>query len=278
MRILAFLILSLAAATASALPTVEDVQHAVHRGDYSAAQSMVREVLTAKPDNAKAHYILAELLAHDGKLAEARTQAATAQQLDPAIHFTTPERFRDFRAQLDGVKPRHSASPARSAAAPSPRGEESSSGGISTFWIVVVLGIGAAYFFLRRRRATPPGYAGNYPVPPNGMPGGPGYPGGQPYPGGPGYPPGSGMGSNVAAGLGGIAAGMVAEHLIEGALGRHQQQSTQDGLLSPNYTPAPESLEDRPIDFGSGADWGGDDSSSADSGGGFDSGSGGDWS
>jgi hypothetical protein len=83
----------------------------------------------------------------------------------------------------------------------------------------------------------------------------------------------------VVAGLGGIAAGMVAEHLIEGALDHRHQGQLQDGLLSSGNTAPPESLEDRPIDFGNGGDWGGDSgSSSADSGGGFDSGSGGDWS
>jgi hypothetical protein len=281
MRILALLILCLGAATAQALPTVEDVEHAVHRGDYSAAQSMTREVLAAKPDNAKAHYILAELLAHDGKLGEARAQAATAQQLDPAIHFTTPERFREFEAQLGGAARSRlpsTASRAVPSAAPERASESSSSGGVSMTWIVVLLGIGAIFLFMRRRPATPQGYGGSYPVPSNGMPGGPGYPGGTVYPNGmyPNGPPGSGIGGTVVAGLGGIAAGMVAEHLIEEALDNRHHGQIQDGLLSSSNA-ASESLEDRPIDFGNGSDWGGDSGSSADSGGGFDSG-GGDWS
>src|SRR3954468_20129506 len=102
MRIWAFLILSLVTSSAFALPTLEDVEHAVHRGDYSSAESMTREVVTARPNNAKAHYVLAEILAHEGKLPEERTQAASARQLDPEIHFTTPERFRQFEAQLGG--------------------------------------------------------------------------------------------------------------------------------------------------------------------------------
>jgi tetratricopeptide (TPR) repeat protein len=154
MRILALLILCLMAATAQALPTVEDVEHAVHRGDYTAAESMTREVLAAKPDNAKAHYLLAELLAHEGKLGEARTQAASAQQLDPAIHFTTPERFRQFQAQLGGAgKARPPATSARgtTGAALSERAGEASSsgGGVSMTWIIVLLGIGAIFLFMR---------------------------------------------------------------------------------------------------------------------------------
>ena len=263
MRLMILLVLSLASLQVSALPTVEDVQHAVHRGDYSAAQTMLREVLAAKPENARAHYILAEVLAHEGQLAEARTQAATAQRLDPAIHFTSPERFRQFQAELDGR-----ANPAVSAA-PSPRDASNSAGGSNLLWIVLALGAGAIWLMMRRRAAPPPGYAGNVP---GGMPGGPGYPG---YPS---APPagGSGMGT-VAAGLGGIAAGMVAEHLIEEALDRHHA-----GGAPPSFgRSAPESLEDRPIDFGSGADdWSGGSGNDGggDAGGGFDSGSGSDWS
>jgi len=263
MRILALLVLSLAALNANALPSVEDVQHAVHRGDYSAAESMVREVLAAKPDNAKAHYILAELLAHQGKLAEARTQASTAQQLDPAIRFTAPERFRQFEAELGSkAKPAAATAPPRKTA-------ESSSGGSGLLWIVLLLGAGAVFLMMRRRPAPPAGYAaGNYPGTPGGAPGGPGYPG---YP--PAQPPG-GIGP-MAAGLGGIAAGMVAEHLIEEALDRRHHASDMPQAFE--HPSAPESLEDRPIDFGNGGDWGGD-SSGGDTGGGFDSGSGGDWS
>ena len=282
MRIFALLILCLAAATAQALPTVEDVEHAVHRGDYPAAESMTREVLAAKPDNAKAHYILAELLAHQGKLGEARAQAATAQQLDPANHFTTPERFREFEAQLGGAaRSRQPSTAARAVpgTAPERAGEAASSGGVSMTWIIVLLGIGAVFVFMRRRAATPQGYGSNYPVPPNGMPGGPGYPGGAVYPNGPLQQPGAGIGGTVVAGLGGLAAGMVAEHLIEEALDHRHHGQAQDGLLSSDNSALPQSLEDRPIDFGNGSDWGGDSSGgSADSGGGFDSGSGGDWS
>jgi len=266
MRILAVLLLALASSsTFAALPSVEDVQHAVHRGDYVAAESMVRDVLAARPDNAKAHYILAELLAHEGKLGEARTQAATAQQLDPAIHFTAPEKFRQFQAELGGG--------ARGANAPrkieEPVPAQSSGGGSSVFWLLLVIGLGAVFLFTRRRPQAP-GY-GSYPSAPTGVPPGtPGYPNAYP----PGYPPPSSGVSPVVAGLGGVAAGMVAEHLIEQALDRHHHDTPQ----AFEHPSAPESVQDRPIDFGNGSDWGGDSGGGGDAGGGFDSGSGGDWS
>ena len=274
MRILAFLLLMLAALSANALPSVEDIEHAVHRGDYSAAESMVREVIAAKPENAKAHYILAELLAHEGKIAEAKSQAGTARTLDPAVHFTNPDRFREFLAELDGKTVKRAGTSAAPRAAEPRKAEENSSGGSTGVWILLLLGAGAVFLFLRRRPNMSPGFRNAYPDAnpnaPGGMPGAQGYPG---YP--MGTPP-SGVGNSVMAGLGGVAAGMVAEHLIEEALD-HRHRRDDAGTFIEHPSSSGETVEDRPIDFGNGNDWGGD-AAGGDSGGGFDSGSGGDWS
>ena len=270
MRAMIFLLLSLFASSAFALPTLEDVEHAVHRNDYAAAESMTRDVVSARPNNAKAHYVLAEILAHEGKLPEARTQAATARQLDPAIHFTTPDRFRQFETQLGG-KSTSSALPAVPR-----RAAESGDGSFSGIWVVLLLlGAGAVFLMLRRRPSAPPGFGNTYPVDPNAVPGAPGSYGNPGYPG-PMTPPGSGMGGRVAAGLGGIAAGMLAEHLLEGALGEHHAHAND--LSSLGQSPgAPQPLEDRPIDFGNDNDWG-SDASGGDASAGFDSGGSDDWS
>ncbi len=269
MRFLALLLLSVTATSAFALPTLEDVEHAVHRNDYVSAESMTREVVTAQPNSAKPHYILAEILAHEGKLNEARTQAAQAKQLDPAIRFTTPEKFARFETELNGGKP-----VLRNASAPPRKAESSGEGGSSFLWIVRIVG-GLLAFFAFRRRSAPPSY-GAYNNPNAPMPGQPGYPN---YPQ-PGYPPpGSGTGHTVAAGLGGLAAGMLAEHLIEGAMDRRHDANgnpiyTPQGDASPNET-----VQDRPIDFGGSNDWGSDSGSGGgDSGGGFDGGGSSDWS
>ncbi len=270
MRFLALLLLSVTAASAYALPTLDDVEHAVHRNDYVSAESMTREVTAAQPNSAKPHYILAEILAHEGKLNEARAQAAQAKQLDPAIRFTSPEKFARFEAELNGGKPA-----VRESSATPRKAESSAEGGSSFLWIVLIVG-GALAFVAFRRRSAPPSY-GAYNNPNAPMPGQPGYPNAPGYP--PGYPPqGGGTGHTVAAGLGGLAAGMLAEHLIEGAMDRRHDASgnplyVPQGDASPNET-----VQDRPIDFGSSNDWGSDSGSSADSGGGFDGGSGGDWS
>jgi hypothetical protein len=266
-RFLALLLLSITAATAYALPTLEDVEHAVHRNDYVTAESLTREVVAAQPNTAKPHYIVAEILAHEGKLNEARAQAAQAKQLDPAIHFTTPDKFARFEVELNGNKPvlRNAAEPRKAA--------ETSEGGSSFLWIVLIVGGALAFFAFRRRSALPSYGAYNNPNAP--MPGQPGY-GAPGYP--PGYPPpGGGGGHTVAAGLGGLAAGMLAEHLIEGAMDRRHDANGNPVNIPQGDNAPNETLEDRPVDFGSSNDWG-SDSGGGDSGGGFDSGGGSDWS
>jgi len=268
-------LLCLVVGSVSALPRVEDVQDAVRRSDYPAAENLVREVLGEKPENAKAHYLLAEILAHEGRIVEARRQAEMARQYDPQITFTTPERFRQFEARLGTASDARNGAPDRRA----PAASSDSPFGSSGVWLLLIIGGGIAYFVLRRRNAPP--RVGNYGnsqdatfgnQPP---PGAPGYPPGQYPPGA--YPPNSprgGVGSSVAAGLGGIATGMLAEHLIEGAMGRHHESGTlPDGSVSEQSSA--DAFHDQPIDFGNGSDW--DAGSSSDDGGGFDSGGGSDW-
>ncbi|MFL6680690.1 MAG: hypothetical protein ACJ8IK_20290 [Burkholderiaceae bacterium] len=52
-------------AAAMALPSVDEVSAAARSGDYPKAESMMREVVAAKPTSAKAHYVLAEILSKE---------------------------------------------------------------------------------------------------------------------------------------------------------------------------------------------------------------------
>ena len=52
------------------------------------------------PGSARAHYIYAEILAHEGKLALAAEEAKQARTIDPDVKFTDPEKFRTFEAAL----------------------------------------------------------------------------------------------------------------------------------------------------------------------------------
>jgi len=67
---------------------------------------------------------------------------------------------------------------------------------------------------------------------------------------------------------------MLAEHLIEGAMGRHHEAGTLPDASHADQASS-DAFHDQPIDFGNGGDW--DAGSGSDDGGGFDAGGGSDW-
>ena len=287
------------ASAAHALPTVTEVQAEIQKGNYAQAQTMMREVVVAKPGNAKAHYIYAEILAHNARFADSAEQARLARELDPALKFTSPEKFRAFeqllereqqRARPSVSAPVDSSSRSRpAAAAPAPL-QERSQGIPSWVWIAGVAGLGfVAWRMLGNRKAVSssnlvagqsygaasalnprPNY-GAAPIPNPGQNFGPGAGQG---PSGMGGGMSGGMGSGMmGVGLGvagGLAAGMLAEKLLHGG---HDTASRAETPLDRNSfadAPAPDrndaaqALEDRSVDFGNGNDWG--DAGSSDAG------------
>lgn len=256
---------------AQALPTVDEVQAATQRGDYPGAEKMMREVVAAKPDSARAHYVLAEILAHERQFPEAIEHTHRARALDPAIKFADPTKFAAFEHLLQREQ---AGTPATSQVAPVVRAAPpAQSGGGIPGWALVVGGIAIFWLVMRWLRSrtaaqSQPAMAGGY-----GMGGyGPGMPQ-QPTSGGPGL-----MGVGLAA-AGGVAAGMLAEKLLHE--GHDDRSFPRDRDTSGGYIPgsfdsdassAANDLASRDVDFGSGDGWGGG------VGGGDDfSGGGGDW-
>ncbi len=271
--------------TAHALPTVDQVQAATQRGDYAGAEKMMREVVAAKPDSARAHYVLAELLAHQRQFKEAAEHTRRARALDPALKFTDAARFTAFeqllqREQVAEARPTaptalEPVAPPQ-AAAPVERTERAGSFGGVPIWLLVagvILFICLAMRFMRGRTSQPvqPAYGGGFSPGPN-----MGYGGGMPQ------APSNGRGlMGVGLGVaGGVAAGMLAERLLHGG---HDERSLPSsagagapgGLMPGSFGGgdfgAADELTRRDIDFGSGDGWGG-----GDAGGGSDGG-GGDW-
>lgn len=275
---------------AQALPNVDEVQAATQRGDYAGAEKMMREVVAAKPDSARAHYVLAEILAHERKFGEAREHASRARTLDPAVKFTDPAKFSTFEQLLQ--RQQGSAATAQVPAAVSPAApparaapvERSDSGGVPVWLLVVgvVIFIALAMRFMRNRTpaAPQPAYAGGAGY--GAAPGGYGYGGVPPAagPGGPGL-----MGVGLAA-AGGVAAGMLAERLLHGD---HDERSLPrdsggaGGLVPGSFggdvgsNSAADELTQRGVDFGSGDGWDSGSSSGSDGGGDFSGGSSDGW-
>ena len=279
-------------AAAMALPSNNDVQAAVKAGDFPKAETMMQEVVAAKPQSAKAHYLYAEILAHDAKFTDAAAQARRAREIDPALSFTNdPEKFRSFESLLQreqaGPAVNTQPAPARVNMAPAiPQQAPVSTASSGVPGWVWVGGLAVVAFLIFRsvsRRAMAnnmAGGGGGYGMNPGmAQPGyGPGY-------GGPGYG-GSTGGSLLGTGLaaaGGVAGGMLLEKMLEG---NHRDENYGNG--NPNYgsqggsfdngsNQAASDLENRPIDFGSGGnDWdsGGSGSDMGGGGGGSDDGGG----
>lgn len=277
--------------SAFALPSIDAVQTEIGKGNYAHAEEMMREVVIAKPNSARARYLYAEILAHDRRFAQAAEESAQARRLDPSLSFTQSEKFNAFEqllAREQGAGNR--ASPV--SRADTPRFTETlpvqPAGGVPGWaW---GLGGGAlallAWRTLSARRqpmAWPPAMPGSPGTLATNSPAGPGGPGLSGS--APGYAPaaasgGSGLLGTGMAVAGGVAAGMLAEKLFEGhhdtGLGSGFSTGTR-GLESGMFddrsagNAAARELEQRPIDIGSGDGWGGGD---ADAG---SSGDGGDW-
>jgi hypothetical protein len=281
-RILWTLGLLLASTLAFALPSVDAVQAEVKAGHYAQAESMMQEVVAGKPKSARAHYIYAEILAHNGRFDEATKQARTAHELDPSVSFTDPARFRSFEHLLERQQAARSTSAMTSmppvmstpAAAPAPLHERGLPGWVWGIGVALVVWMLWRLFARRASRVAAPAYGGGY----GGYGTGYGGAGGMPMqPGG-----GSGLlGTGIAA-AGGFAAGMLAEKMLEGdhAHAAEMPAANRSGLqpgMFDDYGSAANDLEQRSIDFGGGGgDWGGD-AGSGDAGGDFGSGSGSDW-
>jgi len=284
-RMLVGLMLATMAMLAWALPTVAEVQEQVKQGHYEQAQTMMKEVVAAKPGSAKAHYLYAELLAHNGQFGEALTEAQQARTLDPKIGFTDPTKFNAFEHLLQNeARNRQQAqqrtSSGGAAVAPmAPVREERSSGLPGWVWGAgfAVLAVVIYRMVANRRQAVGPmggvpmaaagqapyGGAGYGPAPGYG-PGGPGY--GAPMGGGSGM-----LGTGLAA-AGGFAAGMLADRLMHPGsnndAGQHHANlsDNQGGLVPGSFDDGDaQALRGRDIDFGSGNDW--DSGGSSDGGG-----------
>ncbi|MGS0754623.1 tetratricopeptide repeat protein [Roseateles sp. GG27B] len=221
----------------------------ISQGHYAQAETMMREVAAAKPGSAKAHYIYAEILAHERRFDLAAEEAASAKRLDPQLKFTQPEKFNTFSQLLEReqANARRVSTPERSAAPAQARRESlelpanNGGGGGMPGWVWGLGGAGLAFIAWRMFSAsqqtgsagalTPAGAGGMRAMPMgSGQPSNNGYapapapaatPGTAPGYGQPAYAPqaaapSSGLLGTGLAVAGGLAAGMMVEKLFEG--------------------------------------------------------------
>ena len=186
-RMLLALTFALAAGWALALPSPKDIEAAVGAGQLPQAETMLREVLQAKPQSAKAHYELGQVLARQGKYFEAQQALDQAKTIDPTLKFaTSPEAFaKTYDTVLAQVRGTSSAKPpvatVASPAAPVAQAAPASpapSGGFNLMYVwIAAAGLVVLGLVLRRRAAAAPAMTATaaHSVAPAGMP-----PAGQP--------------------------------------------------------------------------------------------------
>ncbi|MCG5073652.1 tetratricopeptide repeat protein [Paraburkholderia tagetis] len=95
-----FASLALVSGLAFAVPSVQQIESAMSQGDWQRADSGLTQVLQAHPDNARAHYLYAQVLNREGRYADALAQVQQAKSLDPQIRFTQPQRFAQVEAKI----------------------------------------------------------------------------------------------------------------------------------------------------------------------------------
>lgn len=211
---LAFLTLFAAGTVFAGSPTIDQVYQAASSGRLNDADQMMVQVLKDHPDSAKAHYVDAEILTREGKLAQARTELATAERLAPGLPF----------AKTGAVNELHQVLGNRQAAGnPGTVSYTGASGGIPWGTLIIGFGLLAIVISLFRAMTRPHEIiTTSYPPAGNG-PTGYGYGGGpyapQPGPGGPVIVNGSGGfgGGGFGGGLGGGLMGSLATGAAVGA-------------------------------------------------------------
>jgi tetratricopeptide (TPR) repeat protein len=72
------------------VPSIGQVYEAARSGQLERAETMTREVLRAYPNSARAHYVMAQILAAEGRGAEARDYLTQAKRLKPGLPFANP--------------------------------------------------------------------------------------------------------------------------------------------------------------------------------------------
>ena len=297
-RLCFFAAFALASTLALALPSVQKVEAEVAQGRYAQAETMMAEVVAAKPGSARAHYIYAEILAHNELIPRAAEQARLARTLDPSLAFAgSADKFRAFEQQLERAQ---TGAAARSARAATPAdttlpplttparsiattaATTAASGVPSWLW-----GLGFAVAavlvwraFSRRPSASATGSAatGAGAMAPGAMAANSPYgPGGVAPAGMAPATRGGGLLGAGLAGAGGFAAGMMVDRMLHPDGGnRGADHLAGLGPDAGSHLDDPGSdLANRDVDFGNGGnDWGGDAGGSSDVGGSGDGGGG----
>ena len=273
--------LALSSALAFALPSPKDIDAAVNAGRLSQAESMLREVIQEKPQSAKAHYELGQVLARQEHYADAQIALKKAKELDPALKFAaSPEKFNETFDKVFRMSQGPSTASLASGLSPAVKPAAAEPSFPLSYVLLGVAGLVILALVLRRSKANAATAAAGFSAAPGAtMQGGtataPRGFGAQFTPNAPtnrsGYAPaaqpmgggmGSGIGGAVIGGLAGVAAGYALSKALEGD--QHSNSSNANPADNNNsYVPIDSPAQPDFGGFDAGSDGGWDDSSSS---------------
>ena len=267
---------SLVASTlALALPAPKDIEAAVSQGHLTQAESMLREVIAAKPQSAKAHYELGQVLLRENRPAEARAELNQAQSIDPSLKFASSDQH--FKTLLERTQnPSLPAHTPAVQATPQPGAPAGNGFSLSYVWAgMAALGVIALLIRMNRPAAPTSGPApaaapsANGPLSTAfGRRPDTGYAPAYPSAGHPGQAPsgGSTVAGAVVGGLAGVAAGYALSKALEGDHPAASPAPAPSNSWADNqgYVSADASASVPDFDAGTGADWGDDSGGGSD--------------
>ncbi|HTD04739.1 tetratricopeptide repeat protein [Undibacterium sp.] len=251
-------------ASAADDPTLHQVYQAAESGKMGEAQDMMQKVLRDHPNSAKAHFVEAELLAKQGRFANAETELSTAERLEPGLPFAKPAAVQELKSLFSKAHAQEARSQSQAYSPAAAIGQGGTNSGMP--WGMIILGAGAValiVFLVRRSNNSqavyaPAGsrYGSVNPMQQTYAPNG--------YPQQPGMPAGGGIGSGIVGGLAtgaAVGAGIVAgEALMHHFTDGDRRERLSDQYLNNNNAPVDLTRND---DMG-GTDFGITDSSSWD--------------
>lgn len=261
---------------ALALPTPKEIESAVRGGQLSQAESMLREVLREKPNSARAHYEIGQVLVLQGRKIEGREELESAQRLDPSLKFAgSPQRFHEVmkrtaapavpdKTQVMAPVARTSSpeAPTLPPAVTQPRTSAPASSGFPWTWLLIGGGVVLAGVWLVRRLASAPAPLG---TPASGSAAGRNC--GEQFgsagtAAAPVAPANHGVRNAVLGGVAGLAAG----YGLSQVLGHGNEAKAADNTGDRGYQPieSGNSADTSSFDAGSGDDWDSGDSTSDD--------------
>ncbi|MBI3873735.1 MAG: hypothetical protein HY307_01780, partial [Arcobacter sp.] len=203
-----------------AMPTNEEVNSAIKERNYPKAETMIREVISAKPQSAKAHYYLAQVLAHESKFMEAKNELTEAKRIDSSLKFGDATKISEFEKKLEFALNKSTTASSSKQIAQSP----------NIPWGLIILGIGVLVIILivifknkSRQQSSSQAYSNPNPNAPNISPNP--QPFAQPQ-------QSSGIGSTIMGGLAAGAAAAVGMSVVDSLL-HHNEAHADNNMMPP---------------------------------------------